>query len=103
MIRFMDEVLFWGHMGLVVFGLFAGYFLSLPAVVLGHALHRLHIWWFEECILSKWQRKLGFLPSDLTFQQYAAKRLFGKDISRQQNNKVGFGLVFISIVVAAVV
>ena len=87
-----QQFIFWLHALFVMAAVSIGFFIS-PLVAFGLViLHRAHIYFFGECLLSKFQRKAGGLPEGMNFLQLASKKLFGKEISSSQSRIIDYSL-----------
>jgi len=94
------DILFWMHIGVIIFSLFIGLLVSLTIALLLILLHRIHIIVFKECLLSKLHKYLGGLSSDISFLQFASLKLLRKKISLQQSNRLDYGFVLIYVTIA---
>jgi len=97
--KFVIDVLFWLHILVILFAVLMGLFVSLPLVLLLIFLHRIHLTFFKECLLSKLQRRLRGLPSDMSFLQFVSFKFFGKKISLRQSYYLDYGFVLCSTIV----
>ena len=98
----LNEIIFWIHIMVIVFAIFLGVFVYLPFVILAIILHRVHVFAFNDCLLSKLQRKFGGLPKNMNFLQNATLKLFGKNINVKQSNYLDYLLALISITIALI-
>ena len=96
----MAEFLFWVHLVIIAFAISTGFFLSLSIVVLLVLGHRLHIYLFDGCAFSHYQKHAGGLPKNLNFLQFTVKRLFKKNITASQGTCLGLFLSFLPLVIA---
>ncbi len=96
----LPAILFWTHIGIIVFGMFMGLIFSLPIVLLLVGLHRLQLFVFKDCILSKFQKKMHAIPKKTHFFQFAALKIFDKRISDRNAKFVDYGIISFSISVA---
>ena len=96
----MHDVLFWIHVGGIIFVLLIGFLFTLPTVLLVVVIHRSHTLVFKECLLSKLQKNLGGLPKNMSFLQFASLRLFAKNISSKQSHLLDYSFVFICVGIA---
>ncbi|OGC81855.1 MAG: hypothetical protein A2788_01300 [Candidatus Abawacabacteria bacterium RIFCSPHIGHO2_01_FULL_46_8] len=96
----LAEILFWFHVSIIPLSIFAGLFLLLPTVIFVFIIHRLHFVVFGECLISRLQKYLGAMPRDLDFIQFAAKRLWGKEITKRISKLVDYAVVLLSISIA---
>jgi hypothetical protein len=78
----------------------AGLFFPFSIVVLLVILHRVHMFLFSGCLLSRLQKSVGALPSNQNFLQFAAKRLFKKDISVMQSQVLDYSFVGCALLLA---
>jgi response regulator of citrate/malate metabolism len=79
-----------------------GLVIPLPFVIAIVFLHRLQFMVFDDCLLSKWQKKANGLSHNKHFLQFAVNRIFGKKINDKQSHKLDTGLIILTIVIAAV-
>jgi len=98
--KILIDMLFWLHIGIIVFGVSMGFFLSFPAVIMLILLHRMQFFIFHDCLLSKLQKRVRGLPPQMHFLQFAVRKIFKKKMNRQGAKKLDYVLVLSSIVVA---
>ena len=98
--KHVHNVLFWLHIGVILFGLFIGLLISLPIVLFLVLLHRIHMIVFKDCLLSKLQKYLRGFPEYMSFLQFASLRLFGKNISLRQSNRLDYTFALFSVTIA---
>lgn len=96
----ITELLFWGHLLLLLFAVLAGLFLPFWWVVGLAVLHRLQMIVFDNCLLSRLQHALGGLPDGPNFIQYALERLFAWQTTPGQGKLLDYGLVATSLLIA---
>jgi uncharacterized membrane protein len=96
----LNESLFWLHVAVIVAGLFMGLVLPLQLVVAIVALHRLHLFVFDGCILSKYQTTKSGLASSENFLQHMTRRLIGKNIEARTAKMLDYGIALSSIAIA---
>ncbi len=77
----LREILFWLHIFFIIAAVSVGLFVTPYLAFALVALHRIHVFLFGECVLSKVQKKAGGLPGNMNFLQLAVKRFFQKEIS----------------------
>lgn len=94
---FFNTLLFWLHIGLIGMFLTMGSVMPFWAVFCIVALHRAHVHVSRGCILSYVQTKLGGIPVNGNFLQFAAQRLFGFRITLQQANRVDYSFAFFTL------
>lgn len=97
------ELLFWLHITIIVGGLFMGFLLPLQLVVGIVFLHRMQFLIFNDCLLSKFQKRLRSLPEKKHFLQFAVKKIFNKQISDRQSHYLDYTLVTSMVLVSVVV
>ena len=96
----INFLLFWLHVIFIVLAILSGLILS-PWVVISLAiLHRLHVIFFRGCLLSRLQNWVGGLPLGVNFLQAATKKLFKKEISLAQSQKLDYFFASLAIVIA---
>jgi|TARA_Y100000034_G_scaffold17012_1_gene18493 hypothetical protein len=95
-----NEFLFWLHAVVILAGTLLGLFVSMVTVYWAILIHRIHIIIFGGCILSKFQKKLGGIPKDISFLQYAIYRFSGNMISRRQERFFDYSLVSCCFILA---
>ena len=98
---FVHEFLFWSHLALIGFIIISGLILPFSIVILVLILHRIHIFFFGNCLFSRLQSYLGAISKQEDFIQVAIKKLFGKDINRQQSNSLDYTFVSLAFLIAA--
>lgn len=98
----ITELLFWGHLLLLLVAVLAGLFLPFWSVVLLAVLHRLQLVFFDNCLLSRLQHQLGGLPDGPNFIQYALERLFAWQTTPLEGKLLDYGLVTTSLLIALI-
>lgn len=93
------EFLFWFHLLLILFALFAGLILPWWLVLIAAALHRVQIIVFGGCLLSLLQERLGGLPEGLSFLQYATSRLLEQTISYETAHLLDLTIVSLCLMI----
>lgn len=78
------------HIAVIVGALFIGLFFSPWAVLAIVFLHRLHIWFFDGCLISRLQKFTGGLPENMDFLQLASEKIFGKNIDSRQSQHLDY-------------
>ena len=101
--RFISHIIYWFHIGVIIFGVLMGLVLSLPVCLLIIAVHRAHMIYLNDCLLFKIQRKVQGLPRESRFLQYALARTFSTDISAKQAHQLDYMLVFASVIIAVLI
>lgn len=101
--RAADTILFWGHVAFIFLAIATGIFLPLKIVVLLVILHRLHVHFFDGCLLSKLQQRIGALAHEHNFLQEAARRLFRKEITLRQSKILDYSLAMSPVLLAALI
>ena len=96
------ELLFWAHLGFILFAILIGLFLPLSIVAGLVLLHRIHIFHFRGCVFTHFQKRIGGLPKDVSFLQFAFKRLFNKNISLSQSKKIDYAFSFSVLTLALI-
>ena len=77
-----------------------GLFLPLSVALLLIALHRMQFLVFQDCLLSKVQKRVQGLSSKEHFLQFAVRKLFRKKISEHGAKRLDYALVLSSIIIA---
>ena len=67
-----------------VFGASIGFYLSLPIVLALIVAHRLHVFVFRGCAISRYQQYLGHFPRHVNFLEVVANKIFKRDFSSLQ-------------------
>lgn len=97
-----QEILFWTHIFLIIAAVLVGLFVTPYLALILVACHRIHVYLLGECAVSKAQRRIGGLPGDLNFLQFAVKRIFQKELSHGESHLLDYLLagstVFISFI-----
>ena len=94
------DLLFWLHLGVIIFGVSMGFFLPLSVVLILIAAHRAQFFIFHDCLLSKLQKGLRGLPPREHFLQFAVHKIFHKKIGEQRAKQLDYTLVLSSIIIA---
>lgn len=97
--KIIVDLLFWLHMGVIIFGVTMGLFLPLYLVLLLITLHRLQFFIFNDCLLSAAQKKLRGLPKQKHFLQFAVQKIFKKKITKRGAQRLDYTLVISSIII----
>lgn len=97
-----NEMLFWAHALLVVLAVVSAFIFPLWVIVLGAAVHRVHLYFFKGCLFTMFQRRTGGVPHELSFFQHASLRLFGSELTREGLKKVDLTLTLLAIGIALV-
>ncbi len=100
--NFSQGFLFWAHIVFIFVSVAVGFFVSPLLVAFLVAFHRIHVFFFGECILSKMQRKIGGLPENVNFLQLAVKKFFRKEISPWESRLIDYCLAGSILVVAII-
>ncbi|MDP3698538.1 MAG: hypothetical protein Q8R47_03045 [Nanoarchaeota archaeon] len=100
MAKILIDLLFWLHIGVIVFGVLMGLFLPLSAVLLLITLHRMQFFIFQDCLLSKLQKRVQGLRPKEHFLQFAVRTIFHKKISKHGAKRLDYMLVLSSIIIA---
>lgn len=95
-------LLFWTHFLVGAFGVTLGFYLSLPMVVGLVILHRIHLFVFDGCAITRLQQYLGHFPRQVDFLEVVAKKFIGKDITRIQLKAFEYSLGITPILVSAI-
>lgn len=96
-----NELLFWLHISVIAFALMSGLFLPIYIVLFLVVLHRIQIHVLQgACIFTLFKKRLKAMPRDLNFLQYAARRLFRKEINSYQSAVVDYSLSIVTVTVA---
>lgn len=98
----LNALLFWLHFGLLIGAVGSGFFLPLPVIFTLIVLHRMHVWIFGGCLLSRFQELLGGIPQNTSFIQLIARRLFGLELTQAQGHRVDYLLATITFATAIV-
>ena len=98
--KIVSDLLFWLHMGVIIFGVLMGFFLPLTAVLILIALHRMQFFVFQDCLLSKLQKRVQGLSKKEHFLQFAVRKIFKKKIDKQEAKKLDYTLILFSIIIA---
>src|SRR3989338_3930299 len=98
--KILIDLLFWLHIGVIVFGVSMGFFLPVFVVLLLITLHRMQFFIFQDCLLSKLQKRVRGLSKKENFLQFAARKLFRKKISKHGAKRLDYVLVLSSIIIA---
>src|SRR3989338_5692571 len=98
--KILIGLLFWLHIGVIVFGVSMGLFLPLSVVLLLITLHRMQFLVFQDCLLSKVQKQVQGLSSKEHFLQFAVRKVFRKKISEHGAKRLDYALVLSSIIIA---
>ena len=77
-----------------------GFFLPLLVVLLLITLHRMQFFIFQDCLLSKLQKRVRGLSKKEHFLQFAVRKLFRKKISKHGAKRLDYALVLSSIIIA---
>jgi len=96
----IGSALFWAHLIVIVFALSVGVLFPLPIAIGLIAMHRLHAWLFNGCLLTKIEQRVGSLPPGVDFLQHLAEKFSGSSISRLQSRALDYGLASIALSVA---
>jgi len=97
-----NNFLFWFHVIFIFSAILVGLFLSLWTVVVLIVLHRLHVIAFKGCLLSRLQNMTGGLPKDMSFLQLAARKIFQKNISLMQSQKLDYFLASLALIISLI-
>jgi|GEM_PF-6004935 len=95
-----NSFLFWFHIIFIFSAILVGLFLSPWTVIILIVLHRLHMVAFKGCLLSRLQNRIGGLPKDMSFLQLAAKKIFQKNISLMQSQKLDYFLAGLALIIS---
>src|SRR3990167_8480229 len=98
--KILIGLLFWLHIGVIVFGVSMGLFLPLSVVLLLIALHRMQFLVFQDCLLSKLQKRVRGLRQQEHFLQSVVHKVFRKKISKHGAKRLDYMLVLSSIIIA---
>jgi|SRR3989338_2449899 len=98
--KILIDLLFWLHIGIIVFGVSMGFFLPLSVVLIIITLHRAQFFIFHDCLLSKLQKRVRGLREKEHFLQFAVRKIFHKRISKQGAKRLDYALVLSSIIIA---
>lgn len=96
----VEEALFWLHFAIIAGGLLMGLVLPWQLAVAAVSLHRVHLWIFGGCILSKFQSKKAGLKED--FLQQMVRRFFSLELAEHHVKWVDRTIALASIAVALV-
>lgn len=95
-------LLFWTHVLAGAFGVTLGFYLSLPMIIGLVILHRMHLFVFRGCAITRFQQYLGHFPEHVNFLEVVAKRFIGRDITPLQLRIFDYSLGLTPILVAAI-
>jgi len=98
--KILIDFLFWLHMGIIIFGVFMGFFLPFYLVLLLVSLHRMQFFIFHDCLLSKAQKRVRGLSQKEHFLQFAVRKMFRRKISKHGAKRLDYALVLSSIAIA---
>jgi len=101
--QWLHEVLFWAHAGIILGGVFMGLVLPFPIVIFLVAAHRLHLYVFDGCVVSRLQTQTDGLDAGDTFLQDMARRLWQVELSAFQSKIFDYFLTLSSIVIGYMV
>lgn len=93
----MDGVLFWLHIFVIIGAVASGFFLPFPVVIVLIAVHKIHLAIFGDCLLTLLKRYRRAIASDENFLQYAARKLFGKEITRRASDSINYLIYALTI------
>lgn len=79
----ISELLFWVHVSISLSVPFLGFFLPIEFLLLFFLAWRLHIYVLHGCVITVLQHRIGGIPKDTSFTQFAARRFLHKDITRK--------------------
>ncbi len=94
------EILFWLHVFFIIAAVSVGLFVTPYLAFALVTLHRIHLFIFGECVLSRVQKKTGGLPEDMNFLQLAVKRFFQKEISVPASRIIDYCLAGSALAIA---
>jgi hypothetical protein len=77
----LNKSLFWIHISIIVALLAAGLWVTSWTMFLVIVAHRIHVWMFDGCLISKIQQKTGGLDADTNFLQMVTEKIWGKQLS----------------------
>ncbi len=97
------DVVFWIHIIIIIIAVLISFYFSIFVIIIIVLLHRLHVVYFDDCVISNIQRKNGTLFEDETFFQQASKKLVGKEITSNQSVWVDNLLVWLVLGISLVV
>src|SRR3989344_6218554 len=100
--KYLQQITFWFHVSIVLFLLPIGLFLSLPKLIILLLAHKLHLFVFKDCLISKFQKRIGGLPKNTTFVQFATKKLFKTKLSNNLLQKLYYSFVATNLTIALV-
>jgi hypothetical protein len=100
--KLISPFLFWFHVLFIINAILVGLFVTPLVTFALVVLHRIHVIFFGECILSGVHRKAGSLPKDMDFLQLAAKKIFHKDISSLQSRMLDYSFACMAITIALI-
>ena len=80
----IKSFLFWVHIMVGLAGMALGFYLSLPIVITLVIAHRVHLFLFRGCFISRIQQALGHFPRQVNFLEVVARKLWRRDITKAQ-------------------
>ena len=76
--------LFWTHVVVGLVCVSVGFYFSLPIVLALVVAHRVHLVFFNGCVISRVQQFLGHFPRDVDFLEVVAEKFIHRRITRPQ-------------------
>ena len=89
------------HAFIILLAILSALFIAFPFVILLLILHRLHIHFFGDCILTIIQKQLGFIKNESSFLQCAVKKIFRKNINLTQCYYIDYSIALITFGIAS--
>ena len=65
--------------------------------------HRTHLILFNGCIISRLQSKLGGIPKEMSYLQFATFKITGKRISEKQGKYLDYFIALFAVGLALVI
>jgi len=94
------EILFWFHIGVIIFAVLSGLWLPTSVVLVLIVLHKIHLIVLGDCLLTKLKKYTKIIASDEDFLQYAAKRLFGAVIGKHASELINYAIYALTILIS---
>lgn len=85
-----NELLYWIHVGIVLVFFLLSFYLPFLITAGLAILHKIHICFFNDCVISHLQRASGGLSKQENFYQAFFRRTFNKNLTKKETTIVHF-------------
>ncbi len=95
-----SDIVFGIHVILLIVLIVLSFYVPLGLVILVILLHRMHLWYFDGCILTKADKNIGGMDKDSDFFQEIAYTFTGKEIGERGSHIIDMFILGFVLVVA---